>query len=55
MDDGDLGRIEAGNVILQKQIDTRRRLDRALRAQIAVAWRQLRAAGDPAATKAFDP
>ncbi len=55
MDDGDLGRIQAGNAVLGALKDTRRRLDRAMRAQVAVAWRTLRDAGDPAAATAFRP
>lgn len=55
MDDGDLGRIEAGNAVLEIMKQARRRLDRAMRAQVAVSWRALRDAGNPAATNAFAP
>lgn len=55
MDDGDLARIEAGTVVLDLLKDARRRLDRAMRAQVAVSWRELRAAGSPSAQVAFRP
>ena len=55
MDDGDLGRIEAGNAVLGVMKEARRRLDRAMRAQVAVSWRALRDAGNPAAARAFAP
>ena len=55
MDDGDLGRIEAGNKVLGIMKDARRRLDRAMRAQVAVSWRSLRDAGNPSAARAFTP
>ncbi len=55
MDDGDLKRIEAGNVVLTALRLERQRLDRAMRAQVAVSWRQLRAAGDLMAADAFKP
>ena len=55
MDDGDLGRIEAGNKVLEAHKQLRRRLDRAMRAQVAVAWRTLREIGHPDAAAAFRP
>jgi len=55
MDDGDLGRIEAGNKVLGIMKDARRRLDRAMRAQVAVSWRALRDAGNPSGARAFTP
>ena len=55
MDDGDLGRIAAGNKVLEAHQQLRRRLDRAMRAQVAVAWRTLREAGHPEAVHAFRP
>ena len=55
MDDGDLGRIEAGEAVLKVMKDAHRRLDRAMRAQVAIAWRSLRDAGNPAAAQAFAP
>jgi len=55
MDDGDLGRIQAGNAVLSALKESRRRLDRAMRAQVAVAWRALRDSAVPAAADAFKP
>ena len=55
MDDGDLGRIEAGNKVLDAHKQLRRRLDRAMRAQVAIAWRTLRELGHPEAADAFRP
>ena len=55
MDDGDLSRIRAGTEVLTAHKEARRRLDRAMRAQVAIAWRTLRDAGDPAAATAFRP
>jgi len=55
MDDGDLGRIAAGNKVLEAHAQLRRRLDRAMRAQVAIAWRTLREAGHPEAVDAFRP
>ena len=55
MDDGDLGRIQAGNTVLSALKESRRRLDRAMRAQVAVAWRALRDSAVPAAADAFKP
>ena len=55
MDDGDLGRIEAGNAVLTVMKEGRRRLDRAMRAQVASAWRELRSAGNSTAADAFKP
>jgi len=55
MDDGDLGRIQAGNAVLSALKESRRRLDRAMRAQVAVAWRTLRDSAVPAAADAFKP
>lgn len=55
MDDGDLGRIEAGNKVLEAHQQLRRRLDRAMRAQVAIAWRTLRELGHPEAIDAFKP
>ncbi len=55
MDDGDLGRIEAGNAVLTVMKEGRRRLDRAMRAQVASSWRELRSAGNSTAADAFKP
>jgi hypothetical protein len=55
MDDGDLGRIEAGTAVLTVNKEARRRLDRTMRAQVAIAWRSLRESGVQAAAEAFHP
>jgi hypothetical protein len=55
MDDGDLSRIRAGTEVLTAHKEARRRLDRAMRAQVAIAWRALRDAGSAAARDAFAP
>jgi hypothetical protein len=55
MDDGDLSRIRAGTAMLTAHKEARRRLDRAMRAQVAIAWRTLRDAGNASAKDAFAP
>jgi hypothetical protein len=55
MDDGDLSRIRAGTAVLTAHKEARRRLDRAMRAQVAIAWRTLRDAGNASAKDAFAP
>lgn len=55
MDDGDLKRIEAGTAVLEVMQGARRRLDRTMRAQVAISWRELRAAGNSSAATAFAP
>ncbi|MFM1804384.1 MAG: hypothetical protein RL136_1263 [Planctomycetota bacterium] len=55
MDDGNLDRIRAGAAVLETHRFARQRLDRAMRAQVAIAWRTLRDAGNPVARDAFRP
>ncbi|MEY3027885.1 MAG: hypothetical protein RLZZ238_2782, partial [Planctomycetota bacterium] len=48
-------RIRAGAAVLETHRFARQRLDRAMRAQVAIAWRTLRDAGNPVARDAFRP